>query len=145
MQRCLMDTHIWLWYALRNPRLGQAAREVIEHSAKAGGLAISVMTLWEISMLESKGRIKLSESAAQWLEEALTLPKLVVLPLELPVIIDSHRLPGNFHPDPADRLIVATARYHNLTLITDDDKILDYGRQGYLRACASDDKELLKT
>ncbi len=141
--RWLMDTHIWIWYAMQNLRLGAAGRELIEHSVHEGGLAVSIMTLWEISLLESKGRIHLGTSAAEWLDNALVLPNLKVLPLELPVILDAHRLPGSFHPDPADRLIVATARYHNLILITEDRKILDYAGQGYLRAHASGDKELL--
>ena len=137
--RWLMDTHIWIWYAMQNPRLGTAGRELIERSVYEGGLAVSIMTLWEISLLESKGRIRLGAPAAEWLDNALTLPNLKVLPLELPLILDAHRLPGSFHPDPADRLIVATARHHRLTLITDDRKILDYGSQGYLRARASTD------
>lgn len=139
----LLDTHIWLWYSLEHPRLGKPARDAIEHSVKAGGLAVSIMSLWGISLLESKGQITLGMSAVEWLERALQLPNLKVLPIELPIILDAHRLPGHFHSDPADRLIVATARHHRLTLITDDRKILDYGRQGYLRARASNDKELL--
>ena len=141
----LIDTHIWIWYGMRNPKLGAAARELIERSVQEGGLAVSIMTLWEISLLESKERIHLGMTAAEWLEEALALPNLMALPLELPAILDAHRLPGIFHADPADRLIVATARHHNLTLITDDRKILDYANQGYLRAYASNNKELLKT
>ncbi len=141
--RWLMDTHIWIWYAMQNPKLGVAGRELIERSVHEGGLAVSIMTLWEISLLESKKRIHLGTSAAEWLDNALILPNLKVLPLELPAILDAHRLPGNFHPDPAGRLIVATARHHNLTLVTDDRKILDYAGQGYLRAHASGDKELL--
>jgi len=139
--RWLMDTHIWIWYAMQNPRLGAAGRELIERSVYEGGLAVSIMTLWEISLLDSKGRIHLGTPAAKWLDNALALPNLKVLPLELPVILDAHRLPGSFHPDPADRLIIATARHHGLTLITDDRKILDYGAQGYLRARASTDME----
>jgi len=139
--RWLMDTHIWLWYGMQNPKLGAAGRELIEQSVHEGGLAVSIMTLWEISLLEAKGRIHLGMPVAEWLEDALRLPNLMVLPLELPVILDAHRLPGTFHSDPADRLIVATARHHNLTLITDDRKILDYAAQGYLRARASGDPE----
>ena len=141
--RWLMDTHIWIWYGMRNPRLGVAGRELIEDSVRKGGLAVSIMTLWEISLLESKRRIHLGTSAAKWLDDALALPNLKVLPLELPVILDAHRLPGSFHPDPVDRLIVATARHYNLTLITDDRKLLDYAEQGYLRAHASGDEALL--
>ncbi len=143
--RYLIDTHIWLWYGLQNPRLRAPARDAIERAVKTGGLAVSIMSLWEISLLESKGQITLGMSAEEWLVEALKLPNLMVLPLELPIILDAHRLPGDFHADPADQLIVATARHHRLTFITEDRKILDYACQGYLRAHATGDKELLST
>lgn len=139
----LIDTHVWLWYGLQNPRLKEPARDAIERAVKTGGLAVSIMSPWEISLLESKGQITLGMSAEEWLVDALKLPNLVVLPLELPIILDAHRLPGNFQADPADRLIVATARHQRLTLITEDQKILDYARRGHLRAHATGDKELL--
>lgn len=143
--RFLLDTHVWLWYGLRNPRLKAPARDAIERAVKTGGLAVSIMSLWEISLLESRGQITLGIPVEEWLQEALKLPNLKVLPLELPIVLDAHRLPGNFHADPADRLIVATTRHHRLALITEDRKILDYARQGHLRAHATGDKELLST
>ena len=139
----LLDTHIWLWYGLQDPRLRAPAQDAIERAVKTGGLSVSIMSLWEIGLLESKGQITLGMSAKEWLVEALKLPNLLVLPLELPIILDAHRLPGDFHADPADRLIVATARHHRLALITEDRKILDYARQGYLRTHTTGDKELL--
>ncbi len=101
------------------------------------------MSIWEISLLTAKERLHLGKAVDLWIEQALSLPGLSVLPLEPKLIFDAHRLPGDFHPDPADRLIVATARHHDLTLITDDCKILDYGTRGYVRARASSDKELI--
>ncbi len=134
----LLDTHIWLWFAEPSTRLRQPARDAIEAAVASGqGLCVSIMSIWEISLLTAKGRTHLSQPVELWMEKALALPGLKVLPLEPALIFDAHRLPGDFHADPADRLIVATARYHELTLITDDRKILDYGAQGYLRARAS--------
>ncbi len=140
----LLDTHIWLWYAIPDRRLKPAAREAIDARVMAGGgLHVSIMSIWEISMLAAKGRLHLGMPIDEWMEQALTLPGLRVLPLEPKLIIDAHRLPAGFHADPADCLIVATARHLGLILITDDGKILNYGGQGYLRAFASGDKALL--
>ncbi len=139
----LLDTHIWLWFALSDQRLAAPAREAIEQAITVGSLRISIMSVWETSMLETTGRICLGNPVNEWMEMALALPGLTCLPLEVPHILDAHRLPGSFHKDPADRLLVATARHHDLTLITEDRKILDYAQQGYVRASASSDKGLL--
>jgi PIN domain nuclease of toxin-antitoxin system len=113
----LLDTHVWLWYAVPNPRLKQPAREAIDSAvSQRRGLHISIMSIWEISMLESKGQLHLGNRIEHWMEQALALPGLRVMPLEAGVILDAHRLPGRFHADPVDRLIVATARHHELTL-----------------------------
>ncbi len=140
----LLDTHVWLWFAMPNPRLRQPAREAIGRAVNGARLHVSIMSIWEISLLESKGRLHLGMSVGNWMARALALPGLNVLALEPELIFDAHRLPGQFHADAADRLLVATARHHGLQLITEDRKILDYARQGYVRAHATDDKELLK-
>ncbi len=141
----LLDTHIWLWFAQPERRLKKPGQEAIERAIAGGSLRISVMTVWEISQLDALGRIHLGAPIDEWMEKALALPGLQCLQLEPAVIFDAHRLPGDFHRDPVDRLLVATARHHGLTLITEDRKILDYARQGYVRACSSDNKGLLKT
>lgn len=141
----LMDTHIWLWFALRNPRLRPPARKAIDRAVNTGELQVSIMSVWEISLLEAKGHIRLGMHIADWMAHALALPGLEVLPLEPALIFDAHRLPGQLHADPADRLLVATARHCDLIFITEDRKILDYARQGYLRACSSGNEELLES
>ncbi len=78
------------------------------------------------------------------MQASLALPGLKVIELELPIILDAHRLPGEFHKDPADQILVATARHHGITFITEDKKILDYARQGYVLACSSAETELLE-
>lgn len=139
----LMDTHIWLWFAQPDKRLKAPGRQAIENAIATGTLRVSIMSIWEISLLEAAGHIHLGEAMDEWLDKALKLPGLQCLPLETPAIIDAHRLPGEFHRDPVDRLLVATARHHGLTLISEDRKILDYAHQGYMRACSSSNKELL--
>lgn len=138
MKPLLLDTHIWLWFALSNEkRLSQYAREQIERAAKEGVLWLSVISTWEVSLLEAKGRIHLGMAIDEWMKLALELPGLQQAQLELPIILDSHRLPGEFHADPADRILVATARHLNATLITADGSILRYAKSGYLKVISS--------
>jgi len=85
-------------------------------------------------MLEAKGRIRFPKLCLDWAKEALAMPGLSLLDLSPEVAVESSRLPGQFHGDPADRIIVATARVHGLLLVTQDLKILEYGKAGFLKA-----------
>lgn len=136
----LIDTHIWLWFASPDPRLRRAGQIAIDEAIRSGKLRVSVISLWEISQLEAAGRLHLNMPIEEWMQAALALPGLKVIELELPIILDAHRLPGEFHKDPADQILVATARHHELTLLTEDKKILEYAQQGYVHACSSTEK-----
>lgn len=130
----LLDTHVWLWFALGNAdRLGEGARRQIEDAAYQGKLAVSAITPWEIAMLEIKGRITLGTPCEKWVANALKLPGLRLIGLEPEIAIASTRLPGKFHPDPADRILAATARALDATLATVDERIIAYAKAGYLR------------
>lgn len=130
----LLDTHVWLWFALGNAdRLGEDARRKIEDAAYQGKLAVSAITLWEIAMLEEKGRITLGAPCEKWVSNALKLPGLRLIGLEPEIAIASTRLPGKFHPDPADRILAATTRAYDATLATVDERIIAYAKAGYLR------------
>ena len=129
----LPDTHYWIWL-----QSGEAARftpailKAIEHASSNGNLLLSVISVWEIGMLESKRRIQLHMPCEQWVAEALATPGLVVAPLTPEIALDSTRLPGAFHGDPADRIIVATARRHKARLLTKDRTIRAYARRGHV-------------
>ena len=84
-------------------------------------------------MLVEKGRLALGRDVGQWLDAALGLPGIRLSPLSVGISVDSVRLPGQFHPDPVDRMIVATVRALDATLLTADRAILTYGEQGYVR------------
>ena len=84
-------------------------------------------------MLAHKRRLALGRDVAAWIDEALSLPGVRLMPLEPAICIDSVRLPGTLHPDPADRFIIATARHADLPLMTADRAVLDYGAAGYVR------------
>lgn len=85
-------------------------------------------------MLVAKGRLHLNLEVGIWLDRALSLPGVDLLPIEPAIAVDSVRLPGVFHADPADRLIVATARHWPATLMTADRAILQYADAGHLEA-----------
>ena len=138
----LVDTHIWLWYALGNKkRLPSQVAQRLTTLDEQQRLYLSVMSVWELGMLVSKNRIQLGCATTAWVDVFFERTRFQLLGLNIGVVLDANALPGHFHSDPADRLIVATARHHGLTLITDDRKILDYGARGYLRARASNDME----
>ncbi len=84
-------------------------------------------------MLVAKGRLALDRDVGEWLDAALALPGLGLAPLEIGVAVDSTRIPGELDGDPADRMIVATARHHKATLITDDGRVLAYSATGHVK------------
>lgn len=83
-------------------------------------------------MLESKGRVRLASDCLTWVRTALEAPGTRLVPLSPEIAVASAHLPGEFHGDPADRILVATARIHALTLVTRDERILAYGRAGFV-------------
>jgi PIN domain nuclease of toxin-antitoxin system len=133
----LLDTHVWLWLVAGSPDLSTDARHRIEGAAAAGTLRIAAISLWEIASLASHGRIVLGKSIGLWLEEALADPGPAIDALTPQVAIESYALPEVFHRDPADRLVVATARVASATLMTRDRRILDYAARGHLAAVAA--------
>lgn len=129
----LIDTHVLVWITGGNPKLGPKARTILDTS-DVGNVLVSAITPWEIALLDKKGRLPLRMDVARWLEEVLGHPRIKLMPLEPVIAVESVRLPGDFHSDPADRIIVATARHFSVPLLTADEAILIYGDQGYLTA-----------
>ncbi|NER03803.1 MAG: type II toxin-antitoxin system VapC family toxin [Okeania sp. SIO3C4] len=120
----ILDTHIWIWWVDENPKLSPQNLEIIEAN-KVSGLGISIISCWEIAKLVEKNRLTFECSVEEWLKLALNYPGVQLLELSLQIIIQSTRLSG-FHADPADQIIVATAKVHNSLLVTQDQKILNY-------------------
>ena len=83
-------------------------------------------------MLESKGRVHILVPPDEWVREALAMPGLTLAPLTPEIALESTRLPGTFHGDPSDRIIVATARKMSARLLTSDEKIIQYGKQHHV-------------
>jgi PIN domain nuclease of toxin-antitoxin system len=120
----LLDTHIWLWLANDPDRLTPAEQQVL--TLPNTPLAVSAISLWEIAQAVGKGRIRLSLPVREWEEETIASFGIAVLPITPQVATTAADLPGGFHGDPADRLIVATAIVHRIPLATHDDKIQAY-------------------
>jgi PIN domain nuclease of toxin-antitoxin system len=131
----LLDTHCWLWIqAGGEDELSRESIRVIEDAARRGALLLSAISVWELAMLVSKSRVTLQTPLLDWVREALRTPGLSVVPLTPEIAVESTRLPGTFHGDPADRIIVASARETGATIITQDRRILAYTKQGHVRA-----------
>ena len=92
------------------------------------------MTPWEIALLVEKGRLRLAMEAAAWMETVLGAQGIDLLPIEPAIALDSVRLPGDFPADPADRLIVATARHWGVPILTADRTVLAYAADGHVQA-----------
>lgn len=136
MKGLLLDTHVWIWLMEGIPLLGSKYRKIINEAVLQTQVNISAISLWEVSMLVMKSRIKLEKPISAWIEESLSLPGMALKPLTPHIAIEACQLPEGFHGDPADRLIVATARLHNLVLLTHDSKIIEYANKEYLSVIA---------
>jgi PIN domain nuclease of toxin-antitoxin system len=131
----LLDTHVWLWMEEgADAEVSAACKEVIVEAAASGGLRVSALSVWEIAMLDAKGRIALSRECGAWVTTALAAPGVRLVPLDPAVAIASTRLPDGFRSDPVDQILVATSRVMGWPLVTRDRRILDYARRGHLRA-----------
>jgi PIN domain nuclease of toxin-antitoxin system len=133
----LLDTHVWIWFMLASPELSVSGRNAINRAAAGGRLRIAAISLWETALLAWGGRVALGRLVTQWMTAAVSARGLSVEPLLPQVAVEAYSLPDAFHRDPADRLIVATARFTNATLRTRDRHILDYAGRGHLTAIAA--------
>jgi len=121
----VLDTHIWIWWVHGDERLTPDQRESIAANEE-DVIGISAISCWEIAKLVEYGRLELSSPIEEWFEQALSYPGVQLLALTPEIAIESTQLPGEFHRDPADQIIVATARVNGCSLVTSDEKILNY-------------------
>ena len=119
----VLDTHAWIWWVDDHPRLKRSVRDRIDAERD---VCVSAISLLEIATAVSHGRLVLKPTAERWLEIAQLAEQIRIEPLTDMLCIQSTTLPGEFHRDPADRLIVALARLLEADLVTADQKILSY-------------------
>ncbi len=122
----LLDTHAWLWWVTEDRRLSKRAGEAITTALGENALWLSFISVWEIAKKVEKGQLVLDRPLHEWLDLATIRDGLHLAELMRPVLVESCRLPGDFHGDPADQMIVATARHSGAVLVTKDRAIRDY-------------------
>lgn len=128
----LLDTHVWIWLNIGSSELKTKLIQKIDNAAANGELFVAAISIWEIATLVAKKKIILKTTVQAWIEEALSQPGVELIPLSPAISIESTQLPNGVHGDPADRIIIATARLHSLDLLTRDEKMLGYGNAGFL-------------
>ena len=122
----LLDTHTWIWWNMRPQNLSQRVKALISDSSKYDELLLSAISPWEFSKLLEKGRLGISCHPEEWIRLALDMPKIRLVHLSPILAYRSTVLPKPFHSDPADQIIVATAREENATVLTKDKNIRTY-------------------
>lgn len=121
----VLDTHIWVWWVHDDERLTETQAALIEAN-ETDVIGVSAISCWEIAKLVEYGRLELPCALGEWFEQALSYPGIRLLELTPEIAVESTRLPGEFHRDPADQIIVATARVYGCPLMTSDSKLLEY-------------------
>lgn len=122
----LLDTHAWVWWVNGDARLSKRALAATTSAANDDDAAISAISIWEVAKKVEKGQLRLDRPLDDWLDAALAVEGLQVLELTRPVLVESCSLPKPFHGDPADQIIVATARKRTARLVTADERIRRY-------------------
>ena len=130
----VLDTHVWLWVMSgRFDELSMNALEEVERASSEGRIGIAAISVWEVAMLERLRRISLSRPVEDWVSAALRAPGTHLKEMSPAIAIESTRLPGEPPRDPADRMLIATARVLGGQLATRDSSILDYAEDGHVR------------
>jgi PIN domain nuclease of toxin-antitoxin system len=120
----LLDTHVWIWTQEQPDAIGSGSRTLLETTTDE--LCVSAVSSLEIARLVAGGLLELRGSLDRWVRSAVDSIEARSIDVDHRVAIEAYKLPGRFHKDPADRLLVATARLHDLTLVTADERILAY-------------------
>jgi PIN domain nuclease of toxin-antitoxin system len=120
----LLDTHVWIWTQEQPELLGEKARSLLETTVDQ--ICVSAVSSLEVARLVSGGLLELEGTIQRWVRIAIDTLDARSLDVDHNVAVEAYALPGRFHKDPADRLLVATARLHKLTLVTADEQILAY-------------------
>jgi len=121
----ILDTHIWIWWVNGDEMLSHYQKEIITEN-ESDEIGVSIISCWEAAKLVEYSRLVLNRSIKEWIQVALEYQGVTLLELTPDIVVESTQLPGNFHKDPADQIIVATSRILKCPLVTSDDKLLKY-------------------
>ena len=122
----VLDTHVWIWWHMAPKQVSRRVRTVLSRPESYEELLLSAISTWEFAKLLEKGRLGISMDPEAWLRAALEMPKLRLVALAPVIAYRSTILPAPFHDDPADQIIVATAREENATILTRDERVRAY-------------------
>ena len=122
--KLLLDTHVWVWSQDDPSRLGLKTRKILMNIENS--IAVSVVSTLEIARLAALGRLRFSMEVTQWVNKSLRLLQASTVSITHEIAIEAYRFPEPFHKDPADRLLVSTARVGGFQIITADERILIY-------------------
>lgn len=132
----LLDTCAAIWLAQQSPMEPEAVAAIDEASDDGRPIRLSLITSWELGLLARSGRAAMAQAPGDIFRAFLRLPGVVLENLTADILINSSLLPPPVHGDPADRILIATARTLDLTIVTRDQLILDYAARGHVRALA---------
>lgn len=124
--KVLLDTHVWIWWQVQPQKISQKGLSLLSDSTRYEELLLSAISPWEFCKLLEKGRLGINCDPREWLTAALDMPKLRIVPLTPYIALASTTLPGSFHNDPADQIIVASARAEQAAILTTDERIRGY-------------------
>jgi PIN domain nuclease of toxin-antitoxin system len=124
----VLDTHAWIWLVNDPRQLSRDAREAADEAISKGAIYISSISAWEVALLSASRRIQLTIDVQDWIARSEALPFFHFVPVDNVLFIRSVYLPGTFHSDPADRIIIATAMMKGMPVVTKDDKIRKYSK-----------------
>ena len=122
----VLDTHAWIWFTSKPDVLSKKAQKAVDAAVKEKNVLVSSISVWEVALLVNKKRLKLSMDVTDWIAKSENLPFIQFIPVSNSIAVKSVNLPQPLHPDPADRIIIATALSIGAPLVTKDKKISDY-------------------
>ena len=122
----VLDTHVWVWWVSGVEPLSQKAHRAIRTAVDQKAVYISSISVWEVAQLVEQNRLQLTMDVTDWVAKSEALPFVHFIPVDNTIAIKSVQLPGSFHPDPADRIVIATAVILGFPLVTRDERIRRY-------------------
>jgi PIN domain nuclease of toxin-antitoxin system len=121
-----LDTHAWVWWVTEDRRLSGNASRTIQRAARHEGVSLSIISIWEVAKKVEKKQLVLDRPLRQWMDRATGVAGLLLVELTPAILLESCELPQPFHGDPADQMIVASARHHRAVLVTKDRDLRTY-------------------
>ena len=122
----VLDTHTWIWFISKPEVLSKRAKKAVSAAVKEKSVLISSISAWEVALLVIKKRLTLTLDVTDWIAKSEGLPFIQFIEISNSIAVKSVNLPQPLHPDPADRIIIATALTAGVPLVTKDKKLINY-------------------